>query len=92
LSARRGAARVVIRVETRGSLSPAGVVALEDYARELTRARQAEAHEADGTPPGMAVELALEAPGVEPAGAVLEDIRAFARELGERSGLGLGWS
>jgi hypothetical protein len=92
VSERPGAAeRVVIRVETHGSLSPAGVVALEDYARELTRARRAEAREGEGAP-GAALELTLEEPGVEPVGAVLEDIRAFARALGERSGLGLGWS
>ena len=34
----------------------------------------------------------LEAPARAPEGSVLEDIEAFARELAERAGDGLGWS
>jgi hypothetical protein len=36
--------------------------------------------------------LALEAPLIAPQGAVLDDIEAFARDLAERAGDGLGWA
>ena len=68
-----------------------GEVALEDYARALTRAASAEALLADGEPPAVrGVHLCgLAAPLEAAAG---EDIEAFAREMAERSGGGLGWS
>jgi hypothetical protein len=81
----------VIRFVSAHPVGAAGIVALEDYARELTRARAAEAILADGEAERL-VGVALEAPRVAPQGAVLDDIEAFARGLAERSGLGLGWS
>jgi hypothetical protein len=84
--------RVLVRFAAPLRASPAGAVALEDYARELTRARAAEALVAPGGEGEDLVGVALEAPLVAPRGAVLEDIEAFARELAERAGLGLGWS
>ncbi len=87
------AERVVIRFGAKHSIGAAGVVALEDYARELTQARAAEAlvAVAEGEADRL-TGLALEAPLVAPQGAVLEDIEAFARDLAESSGDGLGWS
>jgi hypothetical protein len=68
-----------------------GQVALEDYARALTRADGAEAIPAPGEP-GRLGGLHLCAPAEPPRGAVLEDIEAFAREMAHRAGDGLGWS
>jgi len=68
-----------------------GEVALEDYARALTRAHGAQALLADGGAPTVrGVHLCGLAAPLEPAST--EDIEAFARELAERSGGGLGWS
>ena len=83
--------RVVIRFAAPRSIGPASVVALEDYARELTRARAAEALVAEADAERIEG-LALEAPLVAPKGDVLADIEAFARDLAEREGPGLGWS
>jgi hypothetical protein len=83
--------RVVIRFASPRRVGAAAAVALEDYARELTRAKAAIALPAEGEPERL-VGLALEAPLVTPQGAVLDDIEAFARDLAESSGLGLGWS
>jgi hypothetical protein len=83
--------RVVVRFASPHLASPAGVVALEDYARELTRARAAEALVAPGEAERL-VGVALEAPLIAPQGEVLEDIEAFARQLAESASLGLGWS
>lgn len=85
------AERVVIRFAVVRAVGAAGVVALEDYARELTQAKAAAALVAEGETDRL-TGLALEAPRVAPQGAVLEDIEAFARDLAERSGPGLGWS
>lgn len=85
------AGRVVIRFAAPRAIGAGGVVALEDYARELTRATAAEALEAEGEA-GRLLGLALEAPLVAPQGAVLDDIEAFARDLAERAGDGLGWA
>jgi hypothetical protein len=85
------AERVVIRFAAERALGAAAVVALEDYARELTQASSAEALVAEGEP-GRLTGLALEAPLVAPRGAVLADIEAFARDLAEHSAPGLGWS
>jgi len=84
-------ARVEIRFSEPRSVGAFGLVALEDYARELTRARAAEAVLAPGEAERL-VGLALEAPLIAPQGSVLDDIEAFARELAERAGDGLGWS
>jgi hypothetical protein len=84
-------ARVEIRFREPRAVGPFALVALEDYARELTRADGAEALVVPGEA-GMLLGLALEAPRVAPQGRVLDDIEAFARELAERAGDGLGWS
>lgn len=68
-----------------------GQVALEDYARALTRAGGAEAIPAPGDP-GRLAGLHLCAPAEPPRAAVVEDIEAFAREMAHRAGDGLGWS
>jgi len=85
------AGRVEIRLVLPHPLGAAAVVALEDYARELTRAKAASALFADGAAERL-LGLALEAPALAPEGAVLEDIQAFARQLAEQVGLGLGWT
>lgn len=66
-----------------------GQVALEDYARVLTRAEGAEAVPA---PDGRLGGLHLCAPAEPPRAAVVGDIEAFARDMAERAGDGLGWS
>ncbi len=91
MSERDAAGRVVIRFATARALGAAGVVALEDYARELTQATTAEALVAEGETSTL-TGIALDAPRIAPQGAVLEDIEAFARDLAEREGPGLGWS
>lgn len=73
------------------AVSAGGQVALEDYARALTRAEGAEALPAPGDP-GRLGGLHLCAPAEPPRGAVVEDIEAFAREMAHRAGDGLGWS
>ncbi|HYN05306.1 MAG TPA: hypothetical protein VE359_22845, partial [Vicinamibacteria bacterium] len=62
-----------------------GQVALEDYARALTRAEGAEAIPTPGDPERVGG-LHLCAPAEPPRGAVVEDIEAFARELAHRAG------
>lgn len=91
MSAGPPADRVVVRLAIRHPVGGAGLVALEDYARELTRARAAEALVAEGEPDRL-VGVALDGPAIAPQGRVLEDIEAFARDLAERSSPGLGWS
>ena len=91
MTAPHPAGRVLIRFEEPRAVGAGGLVALEDYARELTRAKAAEALVAEGEA-GRLLGLALEAPLIAPQGAVLEDIEAFARDLAERGGFGLGWS
>ena len=83
--------RVVIHFAAPRALGAAGVLALEDYALELTQASAAEAIVAEGASDRL-TGIALEAPCVAPQGAVLEDIEAFARDLAERSAPGLGWT
>ena len=41
---------------------------------------------------GRLLGLVLDEPREPPQGSVLDDIEAFARELQERAGDGLGWS
>lgn len=85
------AGRVLIHFEKPCTVGAGGLVALEDYARELTRATTAEALVAEGEADRL-LGLALEAPLIAPLGAVLDDIEAFARDLAERAGDGLGWA
>jgi hypothetical protein len=73
----------------RYAVGASGQVALEDYARALTRADGAETVPA---PDGGVGGLHLCAPAEPPRAAALEDIEAFAREMAERAGDGLGWS
>jgi hypothetical protein len=68
-----------------------GQVALEDYARVLTGAQGAEAVPAPDDPAHVGG-LHLCAPAEPPREDVLEDIEAFAREMAQRAGDGLGWS
>ena len=87
MTAARPQDRVVVRFGAPSAAGAAALVALEDYARELTRARAAEALLAeDGS--GHLIGVALDAPLVAPQGTVLDDIEAFARDLAERSGGG----
>ena len=67
-------------------------MALEDYARALTRREGAEAIPAPGDPGRRARAAPVRAGRELPRGAVLEDIEAFAREMAHRAGDGLGWS
>jgi hypothetical protein len=69
-----------------------GEVALEDYAREVTRAREVEAVRMEHDPRRVCgVHLCgLDA---EPTTALRADVEDFARDLAARSGGGgLGWS
>ncbi len=91
MTAGGAAGRVEIRFEKPRAVGAGGLVALEDYARELTRAAAAFAVVGEGESERL-VGLVLEAPLVAPQGAVLDDIEAFARDLADRSGQGLGWS
>jgi hypothetical protein len=91
VSEAKAAARVVVRFATPRAIGVAAAIALEDYARELTRARSAEALVAEADPSRLAG-VVLEAPRVPAEGAVRDDIEAFARELAEHAGPGLGWS
>jgi hypothetical protein len=69
-----------------------GEVALEDYAREVTRARDVEAVRRDGDP-RLVTGLHLCGLDAEPAAALRADVEDFARDLAEHSGGGgLGWS
>jgi hypothetical protein len=68
-----------------------GQVALEDYARALSRAEGAEAILSPGDPERLAG-LHLCGPAVPLEQALLEEIAAFARQMAHRTGPGLGWS
>ena len=70
----------------------AGEVALEDYAREVVRAREVEAVRGEGSP-GLVTGLHLCGLDAEPSPALRADVEDFARDLATRSGGGgLGWS
>jgi hypothetical protein len=84
-----GCVEVVFRADY--AVASTAEVALEDYARALTRAAGAEALPA-GDGPGRLRGVHLCAPAVRPEGAVRDDIEAFARDLAGRTGDGLGWS
>jgi hypothetical protein len=74
------------------AVDDAGEVALEDYAREVTRARDVEAVRREGEP-GLVIGLHLCGLDAEPAPALRADVEDFARDLAARSGgAGLGWS
>jgi len=69
-----------------------GEVALEDYAREVTRARDVEAVRREDDS-GLVAGLHFCGLDEEPAPALRADIEDFARDLAARSGGGgLGWS
>ena len=69
----------------------AGEVALEDYARALTRAEAAEVLAAEGEPPRVrGVHVCRPQAPVTPA--LRADLDAFARGLAVEAGGGLGWS
>jgi hypothetical protein len=82
-----------VEIVFRGRLALGGgeQVALEDYARALARAEGAEVVPAAADPRRVAG-VHLCAPAIHPGGAVSEDVEAFAREMAERTGEGLGWS
>jgi len=75
----------------RYALSPSAEVALEDYARTLGRATAAEAL-ADAEDADRLTGVHLCAPATPPPEGVRQDIEAFARDLAESTGSGLGWS
>ncbi len=66
-------------------------VALEDYARVLTRSQAAEAMPAAGEP-GMVDGVHLCGAGQPPLPATIADIEGFARSLLASRAGGLGWS
>ena len=69
----------------------AGEVALEDYARALTRAEAAEVLPAEGTPSAVrGVHVCSPRVAITPA--LAADLDAFARGLAAETGGGLGWS
>jgi hypothetical protein len=75
----------------RSPVPAGGEVALEDYARALARATGAEALATADEPTRLrGVHLCGLGSPLEPGAE--EDIEAFARDLAERSGGGLGWS
>lgn len=73
-------------------IDPPGEVALEDYARVLTRAEAAEglrSHDASEQVTGVRIAGA----GTALTAAVRQDIEDFARDLARRGGgSGLGWA
>jgi hypothetical protein len=74
------------------AVDDAGEVALEDYAREVTRAREVEAVREEAAP-GVVTGLHLCGLDAEPAPALRADVEDFARDLVVRAGGGgLGWS
>jgi hypothetical protein len=73
------------------SLAEDAEVALEDYARALTRSRQAAAVRASDDPGAVrGVHVCGLAVSVTPT--LLRDLEDFARSLGTGTGGGLGWS
>ncbi len=82
---------VELRFSRSVRLSPAGEVALEDYARVLTRARHAEAVP-DAQRPEAIAGVHLCAPE-ESSPTATDDIFGFAREMEPPTeGGGLGWN
>jgi hypothetical protein len=74
------------------AVDDSGEVALEDYAREVTRARDVEAVRPDGDP-GRVTGLHFCGLDALPEPALRADVEDFARDLAARAGGGgLGWS
>lgn len=74
-------------------LAETAALALEDYARALTRAREVEAlRSADD--PGMVRGVRVSGLSVALTPLLMSDIEDFARDMAQRSqnGSGLGWS
>jgi hypothetical protein len=81
-----------LRFETAHPIDAPGEVALEDYARVLTRAEAAEALRSEGDPERVAG-VRISGPGAALTVAVRKDIEDFARDLARRGGgSGLGWA
>ncbi len=89
--ARPEAECVVVSFREPHAMDEAGEVALEDYARVLTRSRAAEAMPADGRPGSISGVHLCGAPR-PPAPAARADIEGFARSLLAGRAGGLGWS
>jgi hypothetical protein len=67
-------------------------VALEDYARAVTKAGRAEAVRSEAAPAEV-IGVRLFAPALGPSSEARRDIEDFARGLAvERGGPGLGWT
>jgi len=88
--ARPEAGCVVVSFGEAHPMDEASEVALEDYARVLTRARAAEAVPAAGVP-GMIEGVHL-CGASQPSPAAIADIEGFARSLLAGRAGGLGWS
>ena len=88
-SPQRTCAEILFR-EAHAVGSP-GLVALEDYARAVARAGEAEAIP-DARDPGSVVGVHVCEPEGDPTGSQRADVEAFAHGLAERAGEGLGWS
>ncbi len=74
------------------ALDDPGEVALEDYARALTRAQGAEAVR-DALDPARVKGVHVCGLASPPDPAILSDLEAFARDLAvHREGSGLGWA
>jgi hypothetical protein len=82
---------VVVSFQEAHPMDETGEVALEDYARVLTRSRAAEAVPAAG-PPGMVGGVHLCGASQPLAPAAIGDIEGFARSLTAGRAGGLGWS
>jgi hypothetical protein len=89
--ARPEAECVVVSFQEAHAMDEAGEVALEDYARVLTRSRAAEAV-ASADRPGMIEGVHLCGTPQPPAPAAVADIEGFAHSLLARRAGGLGWS
>ena len=81
-----------LRFETAHPIDAPGEVALEDYARVLTRAEAAEALRSPGDPERVSG-VRISGPGGALTADVRRDIEDFARDLARRGGgSGLGWA
>ena len=85
------AACVELVFRGRHAVGAGGLLALEDYARAVTRAEGAEAVP-DPADPSLVAGVHLCAPEVPPVGPAAEDVEAFARDMAEPAAEKLGWS